>query len=273
MPTHRREGFYYNAYYYLCIIAFFPDEEEPRWQSDCSHPCSHRPGPICSEAVGTRARKVASAVSQVGKHSRFAARALCSRWFQQWGNALILEAEHRTHNVSQLSECFSSSSQPLLERHRTFTLHCTRDADSPQKWVTTANQWTHTIHFHWDHLLWPSAEVQDWRNITALLWWLKSSPARPTSDCMVQVGGRLLSSVPEKCVMAVGGYAERHQPVCCGSKVTAFYPGDELLLSFPFSLEYQFAFIKKALTLLSRKKKKNNPDLKKEIGLHKILLV
>ena len=38
-----------------------------------------RPGPICSEAVGTRARKVASAVSQVGKHSRFAARALCSR--------------------------------------------------------------------------------------------------------------------------------------------------------------------------------------------------
>lgn len=73
--------------------------------------------------------------------------------------------------------------------------------------------------------------------------------------------------------MAVGGYAERHQPVCCGSKVTAFYPGDELLLSFPFSLEYQFAFIKKALTLLSRKKKKNNPDLKKEIGLHKILLV
>lgn len=73
--------------------------------------------------------------------------------------------------------------------------------------------------------------------------------------------------------MAVGGYAERHQPVCCGSKVTAFYPGDELLLSFPFSLEYQFAFIKKSPYPPLQEKKKNNPDLKKEIGLHKILLV
>lgn len=86
---------------------------------------------------------------------------------------------------------------------------------------------------------------------------------------MGREGGRLIASAPEQCVVAVGGCVEHHEPGYCRSKVAAFYPGNELL-SFPFSLEYQFAFIKKPLTLLSRKKK--NPDLKKEIGLHKILL-
>lgn len=74
----------------------------------------------------------------------------------------------------------------------------------------------------------------------------------------VTVGGRIFASAPEKFGVAAGGCAEHHKPACRQSKVAAFYPGSELLLSFPFSLEYQFAFIKKALTLLSRKKKKKS---------------
>lgn len=46
----------------------------------------------------------------------------------------------------------------------------------------------------------------------------------------------------------------RHE--AAAGAVTAFYPGDELFLSFPFSLKYQFTFIKKLLPSSPEKEEK-----------------
>lgn len=57
-----------------------------------------------------------------------------------------------------------------------------------------------------------------------------------------------------------------------GAKSQRFTPAMNFFSHFHFHWNINLHLLKKALTLLSRKKK-NNPDLKKEIGLHKILLV
>lgn len=103
----------------------------------------------------------------------------------------------------------------------------------------------------------PSAELQDWRNRSSEE--AMKSPTQLMSHYSVKVEESFSPHMSQKFNVAAGGWAENRRQSCCWSKVAAFYPGDELFLSFPFSLKYQFACIKKPLLSSPEEKKKTQP--------------
>lgn len=164
--------------------------------------------------------------------------------------ALILKAELWAHNINQNSECFSSL---------TFLKSCCRGTESSScrvpellihsrvsnnNWLPLQPQPPLPERFCHDPL--QSSRTAETR---ALMGWWKAQPGW----CLTLV--RRGTSAPQELFVA-GECAENQTRSCCWSKVTAFYPGDELFLSFPFSLKYQFAFIKKLLPSSPEKKKK-----------------